>query len=207
MRMLNSFWGPGRSSRDAQIPVSIEQLAVNQRRINSSCLVRSPMEDVWAIITDYDRLSEHVPNLVQSRLLPNSDQAIRLFQEGAQKIIGFEFKASLTMDMTESRCDKPGSRRWMSVGFTLVESSMFQEFYGEWRISPARSDGHNSSELANMTELFYTVTIRPRSVVPVQALEWRIREDVPINMHAVKIASERLCRLRNETGPLVPQAK
>jgi hypothetical protein len=30
--------------------------------------------------------------------------------------------------------------------------------------------------------------------VPVPALEWRIREDVPVNLLAVKAASEKLAR-------------
>ena len=34
--------------------------------------------------------------------------------------------------------------------------------------------------------------IRPRGPVPVAALEWRIREDVPTNLLAVRAAAERL---------------
>merc|ERR1712025_278834 len=35
----------------------------------------------------------------------------------------------------------------------------------------------------------YVVDVRPKGPVPVAALEWRIREDVPTNLRAVKAAT------------------
>lgn len=40
--------------------------------------------------------------------------------------------------------------------------------------------------------LEYTVLVRPKGPVPILALEWRIREDVPVNLLAVKETVERL---------------
>ena len=39
------------------------------------------------------------------------------------------------------------------------------------------------------TVLSYVVDVRPKGPVPVAALEWRIREDVPTNLRAVKSAA------------------
>lgn len=36
------------------------------------------------------------------------------------------------------------------------------------------------------------VNVKPKGPVPVGALEWRIKEDVPTNLRAVKVASEKL---------------
>ncbi len=58
-------------------------------------------KDVWLTLTDYDRLAEYVPNLTQSKLRPSNDGGIRLWQEGAQKIVGFDFRASVEMFMDE----------------------------------------------------------------------------------------------------------
>jgi hypothetical protein len=184
------------------ISVSIETPSTNVRRINSTCLVRSSVEDVWAILTDYNHLSNHVPNLVESKRVPHPlPNGIRLFQEGAETIIGFEFRASLTMDMTERR-----STDGSSVGFKLVESRMFQEFYGEWRVRQVqlRPNARIADKTETLSELFYTVTIKPRGLVPVQALEWRIREDVPVNMKGIKDASERLSLLTPSALTQVP---
>lgn len=59
------------------------------------------LQDVWLTLTDYNRLAEYVPNLTQSQVKPTDDGTIRLWQEGAQKIVGFDFRASVEMFMDE----------------------------------------------------------------------------------------------------------
>merc|ERR1712146_502330 len=71
---------------------------------------------------------------------------------------------------------------------------MFAEFYGEWVVQPysrvrSRSD---PTRFDYTTKLTYRVNIMPKGLVPVPALEWRIREDVPVNLRAVKKSSEAL---------------
>lgn len=58
-------------------------------------------KDVWLTLTDYDRLAQYVPNLTQSKVKPSDEGQIRLWQEGAQKIVGFDFRASVEMFMDE----------------------------------------------------------------------------------------------------------
>uniref|UniRef100_A0A7R9UB98 Coenzyme Q-binding protein COQ10 START domain-containing protein n=1 Tax=Pinguiococcus pyrenoidosus TaxID=172671 RepID=A0A7R9UB98_9STRA len=131
------FFNRGRSSKDSEVVVTIERLASNIRRISGTCVVDSSVDDVWAILTDYDNLADHVPNLTQSRRLNHPQGGIRLFQEGAQKIVGFNFRASLTMDMTvKIDDDKADAARKRAIGFELVESQMFKDFSGEWRLEP-----------------------------------------------------------------------
>uniref|UniRef100_A0A7R9YDQ6 Coenzyme Q-binding protein COQ10 START domain-containing protein n=1 Tax=Pinguiococcus pyrenoidosus TaxID=172671 RepID=A0A7R9YDQ6_9STRA len=203
------FFNRGRSSKDSEVVVTIERLASNIRRISGTCVVDSSVDDVWAILTDYDNLADHVPNLTQSRRLNHPQGGIRLFQEGAQKIVGFNFRASLTMDMTvKIDDDKADAARKRAIGFELVESQMFKDFSGEWRLEPFSRKKKRDPVSGNVipgytysTMMFYTVTIKPRGVVPVGALEWRIKEDVPTNMLAVKKASEEkgeLIRTRQE---------
>ena len=79
---------------------------MNARRITASIVIDRPVKDVWSILTDYNNLSIHVPNLVKSYLVSSPTGGIRLFQEGAQKIIGFDFRASLVMDMFEEPIDE-----------------------------------------------------------------------------------------------------
>ena len=145
----------------------------------------------WSILTDYDNLATHVPNLVESSRRPHPTGGIRLYQEGAQKIIGFDFRASLTMDMLEVTDE---ARALSLIQFKLVESAMFSHFDGEWRVqalSRTRS-GEDPSQWTYKTILSYVVNITPRGFVPVPALEWRIREDIPVNLRAVRKASEML---------------
>jgi len=166
----------------------------------------------------------HVPNLVESRRVnpretPNSQPGdgrytCRLFQKGAQKIVGFEFGASVTMDMKENIQMLDGGRsghnsmngangdgvkaahakiipQKRSIDFKCVDSQFFSVFDGEWMVSPT-IDPEDPTRVA--TKIEYSVDVRPRGPVPVAALEWRIREDVPSNLRAVKQASIELGR-------------
>ena len=105
----------------------------------------------------------------------------------------------MTMDMTESSSDTPfalpevngdishpngGRNRERSIEFKCADSFFFKEFDGEWKASE-RIAADGTSEVM----LSYVVDVRPNGPVPVAALEWRIREDVPTNLRAVKKAA------------------
>jgi len=182
------------------VEVRIEKTSSNSRRIGGEIIVDAPIDDVWAILTDYDNLSTHVPNLVESRRRRSGSKGeqgdgsytCQLYQKGAQKIIGFEFGASVTMDMVEKTVfgEDTSSRtralikdgvilpKERLIEFKCVDSQFFSEFDGEWR---AKSTDDGLSTILN-----YMVDVRPKGPVPVIALEWRIREDVPTNLRAVK---------------------
>jgi hypothetical protein len=57
---------------------------------------------------------------------------------------------------------------------------MFSQYSGEFRVEP-----HGAG-----TRLSFSVDITPRGPVPVMPLEWRIREDVPVNLRGLKAAAE-----------------
>lgn len=206
---LNVWWFGGTEPTETSISqgedscelvaVRIERTSPNSRNIAGEITVDAPLKDVWAILTDYDQLAVHVPNLVESKTLsrglvgePGDGQyKCRLFQRGAQKIIGFEFGASVTMDMTEgilagtahnNADERPLEARM--IGFKCVESPFFSEFDGTWKVQE-RVNAMGKIE----SVVSYAVEVRPRGPVPVAALEWRIREDVPTNLRAVKAAS------------------
>lgn len=202
------------------VAVRIDRTSANSRRIAGEIVVAAPMMDVWAILTDYDNLSTHVPNLVASKRISGGQTSTgeagdgaykcRLYQRGAQKIIGFEFGADVTMDMREevvvagksgsitksheldahlnektvsSTSAFPEERR---INFKCVDSQFFSEFDGTWSVSQLPDNPFTGEP---ETTVSYTVDVRPKGPVPVAALEWRIREDVPTNLRAVKRAA------------------
>ena len=176
--------------------VRIEKTSANSRRIWGEIDVPgAEIDDVWSILTDYDRLSTHVPNLVQSKRMDarsrpgqpgDGSYKCRLYQQGAQKIIGFEFGASVTMDMNEKVLHNNnvaiGDVEERGIGFKCVDSQFFSEFDGEWSVKSSMGD----DGVTPVVSLRYQVDVRPKGPVPVAALEWRIREDVPTNLRAVK---------------------
>lgn len=191
--MIGNMFGARNRIKDPDaIAVNIERPSSNSRRISASVVVDRPVEDIWRVLTDYDNLSAYVPNLVQSRLVQSPSGGIRLFQEGAQKIVGLDFSASLTMDMEEVMEREGSAMGRRAINFKLVESRFFSEFDGTWQLQvhsrrPKPDDGEG---FVYTTKLFYEVLIRPNGPVPVLPLEWRIREDVPLNLMAVKTAAE-----------------
>lgn len=193
LRFINFFFQFNPRNTDVQI----ESPSLNSRRITASIVINAPISNVWAILTDYNNLATHVPNLIQSYLVPDRAGRVLLFQEGAQKIIGFNFRASLTMQMTEQETTEAQAQNTRRLDFTCIESAMFNDFEGSWSVnfhSRVREfdKSLNKFILKDRSKLTYSVLVRPRGPVPVFALEWRIKEDVPVNLWAVKMAAERL---------------
>ena len=152
-------------------PTDIAVTGFNSRTISANIVIEAAPSAVWQILTDYDRLSSHVPNLVSSYRVPHPRDGIRLYQEGAQNIAGFQFGASLTMDMEETTDD--GQREPNRIKFKLVESKMFASFDGEWRMQVfSRRKGPDGGFIYK-TKLYYRVAITPKGLVPVPAVRRR----------------------------------
>jgi hypothetical protein len=203
---INAGEGVDRKAAKQASSVLIESPDFNSRRITANIVIEGGVPDVWSILTDYDRLAEHIPNLVQSYRVTSPSGGIRLFQEGAQKIVGFDFRASLTMDMAERKESDEQAIKDRAINFKLVDSFMFSTFDGSWTVKThSRRKVENPvsglSEYLYFTQLTYSVLVRPRGPVPVMALEWRIREDIPINLVAVKIAAEKRANKRRLLPP------
>uniref|UniRef100_A0A6U3TX07 Coenzyme Q-binding protein COQ10 START domain-containing protein n=1 Tax=Ditylum brightwellii TaxID=49249 RepID=A0A6U3TX07_9STRA len=209
---LMAWWMPSgipnafnAGSVEDTIAVDIERTSPNSRRIMGEISIPASLEDVWSILTDYDNLTVHVPNLVESKRIDSRFNTVgepgdgsyrcRLYQRGSQNIIGFEFGASVTMDMQETRGINPDEER--SISFKCVDSQFFTEFDGEWTVTSSSNNGREMHGVPH-TNVRYSVDVRPKGPVPVAALEWRIKEDVPINLKAVKKASLKVANeLRN----------
>lgn len=190
--------------KSSNVEVIIESPSLNTRRITASILIDSSIDDIWSILTDYNNLSTHVPNLTQSYLInvPEEPEKLRLYQEGAQKIIGFDFRASLLMDMLPLPYDENLGLKEKVLSFKLIESKMFKSFDGTWSLRyHSRTKEYDSNTNTNIykykTKLTYTVFVAPRGPVPVIALEWRVREDIPTNLKGIELATFKLKNNRN----------
>jgi hypothetical protein len=205
---LNVWWFGGSEQQNGNnddescelVAVRIERPTSNSRRIMGDISIPGVVvDDVWSILTDYDRLSTHVTNLKESRVIRENNRGTRdgivslpgdgsykcqLYQVGAQKIIGFDFSASVTMDMTE-RILTSSTSNARKIYFKCVDSQFFSEFDGSWTVQ----DQINSTTGEKEVLCSYDVLVRPKGPVPVAALEWRIREDVPTNLRSVKAAT------------------
>lgn len=124
---------------------------------------------------------------------------------GAQKIIGFDFRASVTMDMTEEPMDTTRALPMRQLTFKLVDSLMFSAFEGSWTVKyhkrhPVMDPMTSEVSYNYTTSLTYSVFVKPKGPVPVIALEWRIREDIPTNLLGMKAAAEKVAAIRRSNS-------
>lgn len=178
--------------------MGIERTSPNSRRISGEVIMDTSIDAIWSILTDYDNLNVHVPNLIESKVLSHGSSRVlgssdigggggggggpRVHQKGAQRIFGFEFSADVTLEMKEF-IHNPGNDEYMtdemkiySIDFQCVQSQFFSQFDGSWIL-----EEYSKSR----TMVRYIVDVVPKGPVPVAALEWRIKEDIPVNILAV----------------------
>ena len=184
--------------------MGIERTSPNSRRISGEVIMDTSIDAIWAILTDYDNLNVHVPNLMESKVINSGSSRLvdasgggsgpRVHQKGAQRIFGFEFSADVTLEMKEiihhpgDNSYKKDEMKTYSIDFQCVQSQFFSQFDGSWIL-----EEYSRSK----TMVRYIVDVMPKGPVPVAALEWRIKEDVPINILAVS-KSARSVTLENK---------
>ena len=114
---MNSDFNNYSFSKKKHVELVIEAPTLNTRQITSSIIIDSSIDNIWSILTDYNNLSTHIPNVSQSYLidLPDDPNKIRLFQEGSQSIAGFSFSANLIIDIFELPSIENESEKIISV--------------------------------------------------------------------------------------------
>ncbi|MEM9264941.1 MAG: SRPBCC family protein [Cyanobacteria bacterium P01_F01_bin.13] len=153
-----------------QVSIKTESLAPRQRQIVAAIAIPRSLEQVWQILTDYERLADFVPNLTVSRLLSRPDGGVRLEQIGAQCFLNFKFCARVILDMTEIFPKE--------IGFSMVDGD-FKRFVGKWSLQPALM-GEQTATL-----LSYELTVQPPAIMPVQLIEHHICHNLTQNLLAI----------------------
>ena len=191
--------------RSGEVGVRLTRPSRDTRHVRASVRVRAPLRVVWALLTDYGNLATHVPNLAESTIVRGAtctttngaEVAARVRQAGAQRILGFEFRAAVTLDMVEVQ--RAG---WRAVHFarTPDDRGDFSAFHGTWKLVQPQAAPDD-------TELHYDVTVSPRGLVPVAAIEWRIadaRRARARNTQTLRIVEVTQTRTRTPSPNLLP---
>lgn len=62
------------------IEIEIEKMGKNRRMIRSKIAVKASLQNVWKVITDYERLADFIPGLAVCQLLEKEPNFARLLQ-------------------------------------------------------------------------------------------------------------------------------
>lgn len=153
------------------VEVQTARLAERQRQISARIQIPHSAEQVWQVLTDYETLADFIPNLARSRRLEHPTGGIRLEQVGTQRLLNFDFKARVILDLEETYLQQ--------ILFQMVEGD-FKDFSGGWYLEPA------SLTPSAGTNLRYTVRVLPKRTMPVAIIERRLSKDMQINLLAIR---------------------
>ncbi len=152
------------------VTVQVEKIAERQRQITAKIRIPHPVERIWKILTDYEALSDFIPNLAKSSLLEHPQGGIRLEQIGSQRLLKFNFCARVVLDLEESFPT--------AINFSMVEGD-FKDFSGSWCLEPY-SQGDDQG-----TTLCYTIQVWPKLTMPISIIESRLSNDLRVNLLAI----------------------
>ena len=155
------------------IEQTMERLPNGVRRLAAQLRTNAKAESLWQLLTDYNHLSEFIPNLAVSELLSRTGNRVQLRQVGSQSLMGFRFSAQVHLELEENR----------SAGllkFKLLKGD-FRRFEGAWKISQSA----NKESICLLNEL----TVQGCIGMPVALIEQRLKEDLTANLLAVEQAA------------------
>ena len=151
------------------IEQTMEKLSGGTRRLAAQLTTSASFDSVWKVLTDYDRLSLYIPNLLSSKKIFKNNNNVHLKQVGAQDFLGMKFSAEVTIDLVEEK----------DIGllrFSLIKGD-FRRFEGSWKIQPIKGTSINS--------LIYDLTVQGCQWMPIGMIEKRLRKDLSENLIAV----------------------
>ncbi|RLN41713.1 uncharacterized protein C2845_PM01G25560 [Panicum miliaceum] len=162
------------------VKCDVDVVSWRERRVLASVAVAADVDTLWQVITDYERLADFIPNLVQSVRIPCPHEGrIWLEQRGLQRALYWHIEARVVLDLQEV----PDSTNGRELHFSMVDGD-FKKFEGKWSI---RSGPRSSSAI-----LLYEVNVVPRFNFPAIFLERIIRSDLPVNLRALASRAEKI---------------
>ena len=159
------------------VDVEVEKISERKRRISAKITILHPVEQVWKVLTDYEALTQFIPNLAKSRLLEHPKDGIRLEQIGYGRLLRMNFSARVVLDLEEYFPKE--------ISFEMVEGD-FKSFCGNWLLEPMYLGGEIG------THLCYTIEVLPKLTMPVGLIERRLSDDLRSNLLAIRQRTENL---------------
>ena len=171
MNIADSLTTLQRSTRGCHqtIEQTVERLPQGVRRLAVQLRTDQTVDDLWEVLTDYEGLSEFIPNLSSSKLIERSGNRVTLSQIGSQQLVlGLKFSAEVQLELTEHRPEG-------LLQFRMIKGD-FRRFEGSWRLQ----------SVPDQTLVLYELTVQGCLGMPVALIEQRLRQDLNDNLLAVE---------------------
>ncbi|MEN9203229.1 MAG: SRPBCC family protein [Thermostichus sp. DG02_3_bins_51] len=158
------------------IQIQVVDLGERRRQLQGRIPIPAERERVWQVLTDYDHLAEFVPNLVESRVIGYEKGCKLIRQVGSQKLLFAKFSATVVLAVEEIFPQQ--------LRFQKVEGD-FLIFEGFWDLS-VRVSRTESFLPTQQTLLTYHLQVKPPRRMPIGMVERRIRQDLAVNLQAIR---------------------
>jgi ribosome-associated toxin RatA of RatAB toxin-antitoxin module len=96
--------------------------------VDASFQVSAGTDTAWAVLTDYDHLSEFVPSMESSRLVDRKGPEAVVEQEARGKFLVFRRSVKIHLHVHE---DSP-----VRIAFEDTSGQDFELYRGDWRLQP-----------------------------------------------------------------------
>ena len=151
------------------IEQTMEKLSGGTRRLAAQLTTSAPLDSLWNVLTDYDRLNLYIPNLLSSKKISRNNNSVQLKQVGSQDFLGMKFSAEVTINLLEDK-------ELGLLSFSLIKGD-FRKFEGSWKIQKIKDTSKNS--------LIYDLTVQGYQWMPIGMIEKRLKKDLSENLIAV----------------------
>lgn len=122
---------------------------------------------VWEVLTDYDRLADFVPDLIESRLVSAPGEPRLLAQRGRTRLGVFSAEMTVTLRVDEYPIER--------LAFAAVKGNV-RKMQGEWRIVP----------IGQGTKLVYVVELVPAFWMPASVGPALVRRHVDAQLQGLE---------------------
>lgn len=181
----SSYGGGSSSSSVPRSTVKVYEAAKQDsgKRIVAETVVQAPVDVVWRVLTNYERLADFVPNLESCERLPSPRTGrVWIRQRGCSQGVLWRLEAEAVIAVEEVRL--PLGRR--EARFNMVDGD-FKEMSGRWVVEP-----DPSSAVGMATLLRFDITVQPKISLPSSVVSYVVRAGLPANIQAVSRRAEEI---------------
>jgi len=135
--------------------------------IDASGTVQAPLEAAWRVLTDYEKMSEFVPDLASCKILSRTGNRVIVEQYGLARALFLSRAIHLVVQVTES----PKS----AIDIALISGDM-RHYESRWTLTPLPAGG---------TRIAYRGRLMPDFYVPAMFGAALIQADIERMIRAV----------------------
>lgn len=150
--------------------------------IQATINVHADADTLWSTLTDYNRLTEFVPNLIVSRIISLPGRPTEIEQRADSGVLSFAFPDHVVLAIEER---PPNLIRFRAISGSVLSMN------GEWRIE----------DRSNLVRLIYRAKVLPIVPPPPFVSEKIIRDEISTRLEAVVREAERRGAKRLGSAP------